>query len=493
MSYTKSFLLALVLLFSGLLSAQNVTDALRFSNIDPSGTARYLGAGSAMGPLGADMSVVGTNPAGLALFRKSEFTVTPGLFLNNTNATVSATGEAFDESRAAFNFHNIGVVMASRPITRKWRTSNFAITLNNIGNFNRQFSYQGNTTGSIAQRWQELANDPAIGLNSFEAGLAFDAGVIYDIDANPDDYEIDYEGFEDQPLEKGQTVTTRGSASELSFSYAANYDERLMIGISIGLPLINFEYESIYTEADEKSPSGGRVPYFEGLEYEDQFTTNGGGINAKLGLIYRVNQTLRFSGAVHTPTRISLEDEYETVLINNYFADPDESGEFVGGDATSTGLFEYRLVTPWRFFGGVGLLLGKNGFISGEVELVDYNNNRFRYDGFDADEDFVNGEIQNRLTDVLNIRLGGELVADIFRFRAGAGIFPSAYVADDTRTYSFSAGVGVRQESFFVDLGYRYTSYEELFFPYDTQSAELQEIVTDFGLHRLLFTFGLKF
>lgn len=491
--YIKSFVLISSLFFGGFAYAQNVGDALRYSNIDPSGTARFLGAGGAMGPLGADLSVVGTNPAGIALYRKSEFTVTPGVFFNNTTARVSATGEAFDENRTVFNFHSIGVVMTSQPYSGKWTTSNFSITLNNIGNFNRQFTYRSNTTGSIAQRWQELANDPSIGFNSFEVGLASDAGLIYDIDDNPDDYEIDYEGYEDQVLDKTQTVTTRGASTELSFAFAANYDERLMIGLSIGVPIIYYEYESLYTESDEKNDQGGRVPYFESLEYDDQYTTTGGGINAKLGLIYRVNQAFRISGAIHTPTGLNMEDEYETTLINNYFEDADESGEFIGGDASSTGLFEYSLKTPWRFFGGVGFLLGKNGFVSGEVELADYNNNKFSYDGFDQEEQVVNGEINSRLKSVMNIRLGGEFVMNQFRFRAGAGIFPSAFVGDDTRTYSFSAGAGIRQPGYFVDLGYRLTSNEELFFPYDTQAADLQEIATDFSLHRLLLTFGLKF
>lgn len=486
--------ITLFTLFTLGLSAQTVEDALRYSTFDPSGTARFMGAGSALGPLGADLSVTGTNPAGIAQYRKSEFTITPTLFLSGADAELFPTGNVNRDSRTAFSLHNIGVVITSQPRRAgKWKTMNMAITLNNIANYNRQFTYQGGTTGSIAQRWQEFANDPNIGLSIFETDLAASAGVIYDIDDNPDDYEIDYEGFENQLLDKNHTVVTSGSTSELSFAFAANYDERLMIGFSVGLPIVYFEYDSDYSETDAGNGPGGNVPYFESLEYNDRFTTTGGGVNAKLGLVYRLTQMIRLSGAIHTPTAFSFEDEYETELINNYFADPDESGDFIGGDAASTGLFEYRLNTPWRYFAGAGFIIGKMGFISAEAELVDYNDSRFRYDGFQADEDFINGDIQGRLTDVLNLRVGGEFALDQFRFRLGYGTFPSAFIGDDTRRSTYSAGVGFRQNNIFLDMAYRYNSFDEQYFPYDTQQAVLQEVQLSNNLNRLVLTFGVKF
>jgi hypothetical protein len=486
----RHLLLVIFLFFSIGLTAQTVEDALRISTLDPSGTARFMGAGGALGPLGADLSVTGTNPAGIAQYRQSEFTITPSLFLSGANSQLQPGLGLVADNRTTFNFHNIGVVMTSRPRVGDWKTLNMAITLNNTGNYNRRFSYNGATTGSIAQRWQEFGN---AGNFNFETDLASDAGVIYDIDDNPEDFEIDYEGFEDQLLTRNQTVTTLGSASELSFAFAANYNERLMIGLSVGLPIIYYEYDSDYTESDEGTGPGGNVPYFESLEYNDKYTTTGGGVNAKLGLIYRVNQTLRLSGAIHTPTAYNLEDEFETELVNNYFADPDESGDFIGGEASSTGLFEYKMRSPWRYFAGAGVIIGKSGFISAEAELVDYNNNRFVYDGFQEAENAINGDISQRLTDVLNLRIGGEFALDIFRFRLGFGTFPSAYVNDDTRRSTLSAGAGLRQNRIFLDLAYRYTTYDELFFPYGTQEAVLQEVQTENNLSRILLTFGVKF
>ena len=49
------------------LFAQTQYDAARIANTELNGTARFVGMGGAMGALGADISVIGTNPAGIAL------------------------------------------------------------------------------------------------------------------------------------------------------------------------------------------------------------------------------------------------------------------------------------------------------------------------------------------------------------------------------------------------------------------------------------------
>ncbi|MEO0874492.1 MAG: hydrocarbon degradation protein, partial [Bacteroidota bacterium] len=72
MNVFKPLGISLALIFSLSINAQNFSDALRYSNFDPIGTARFMGTGSALGPLGADFSVMSTNPAGLGWLRKSE-------------------------------------------------------------------------------------------------------------------------------------------------------------------------------------------------------------------------------------------------------------------------------------------------------------------------------------------------------------------------------------------------------------------------------------
>ena len=52
--------------------AQTHYDAVRNIGNELNGTARFVGMGGAMGALGADISVMGTNPAGIGLFRSND-------------------------------------------------------------------------------------------------------------------------------------------------------------------------------------------------------------------------------------------------------------------------------------------------------------------------------------------------------------------------------------------------------------------------------------
>ena len=55
------------------ISAQTVYDAAKITGKDLNGTARFVGMGGAMGALGGDISTIGTNPAGIGIYRSNDF------------------------------------------------------------------------------------------------------------------------------------------------------------------------------------------------------------------------------------------------------------------------------------------------------------------------------------------------------------------------------------------------------------------------------------
>ena len=71
---TISFFLSLLIS-----NAQNETDALRFSQTFPGGTARTIGMSGAFGAFGGDFSTLSINPAGIGVYRSSEFSITPAM------------------------------------------------------------------------------------------------------------------------------------------------------------------------------------------------------------------------------------------------------------------------------------------------------------------------------------------------------------------------------------------------------------------------------
>jgi hypothetical protein len=489
-----AFLLLLTFLGANL-SAQTVGDALRYTALDYGGTARFVGSGSSMSSIGPDLGTLSINPAGIGLFRKSEYTLSPGLLNANINSTLLSgrgnTGSS--DTRSNFNVQNFGLLFASNPLRQgAWKNINFAIAANNIANFNREFYYEGRSKGSLTQRFQELANNGE-GNTGFETGLASDASAIYDFDPTDGIYEIDYELNDRARLFRAQAGTQRGSMTELSFGFAGNYNEKVAVGISLGVPMLSFIQNKTYSEKDDSTAQGGAIPYFQGLRYIESLNTSGSGINAKIGVILRPNQALRLSAAVHTPTAFTLTDDYSNTLENDYFKDQREQGEFLGKTADRTGTFQYDFSTPWRFIAGAGIVAGKNGFLSGEIERVVYTQSRFNYADFPEAEEDVNSEIRDQLRAATNVRLGGELVLDAWRLRAGYAINPSAFNNDDSRRTTLSLGGGYRGETFYVDLAYRRSSFTEQYYPYVVTSKPIQEVRQEVDLSNVVLTLGVKF
>ena len=77
-------------------TAQDENDALRFGMSQYFGTARGMAIGNATGSIGGDFSTLSVNPAGIGIYRKSEFSFTPNLYLTNKyiNAHVTINPKA---------------------------------------------------------------------------------------------------------------------------------------------------------------------------------------------------------------------------------------------------------------------------------------------------------------------------------------------------------------------------------------------------------------
>src|SRR5665811_755942 len=105
----KRITLVIIAVFSVLAAAtaQNVDDALRYSQVFYGGTARFMSMGGAFTALGGDMSSLSQNPAGLGVYRSSEITVTPQLFRINTLAGFNGITSDYLYN---FNLGQIGIV-----------------------------------------------------------------------------------------------------------------------------------------------------------------------------------------------------------------------------------------------------------------------------------------------------------------------------------------------------------------------------------------------
>lgn len=475
------------------LSAQNITDVIRYSKVEYGATGRAIGTGSSFSAIGADFSLIGSNPAGLAVFRRSEVVITPNLNLFNTSANISEDAESStDDKKVGFGLSNFGLVFASKRPSSKWKTFNWGLGVNRLATYGNNISYAGSTTGSITDRWLELAQDFApdeLAQDPFEAGLAFNADAIYqNADTGPREYRSDYQPFRSTRLNKSQTINQSGYNSEIGISLASNYNDKLYIGGMIGLSVISFEEEKTYNETDTEDT----VAFFDDLRFKDSLSVVGGGVNLKLGLIYRFNQQLRFGLAAHTATVYSMQEDFRTSLDYRFTNPPARS---LGLQESPAGSFEYTLRTPWKLIGSVGTIIAKRGFLSAEVEYVDYSSSRFNFEsdagGEIARQERLNNQIVSDLNSTVNLRLGGEWTYDIYRFRAGANLLGA--VADELEnTLVYNAGLGLRKNTFFLDLGYRFSQTDGEFYAYQTSASSSQLIQNQIARNSFIFTFGWK-
>jgi len=486
----------IAIVFSTAVIAQTLDDALRYSLQEYSGTARFAGVSGAFSPLGADISVASTNPAGIAEFRKSEITATVNYLTTGNESVLDGSGTNINKSKVGLS--NLGAVFHYDPPAFNTRTLNLAIGFNQLMNYSETVSYAGRGPGSVVERFIEVANgNTPDELDLFQSGPAFDAGAIFDLN-NDDIYESDFATF-GSVVDRSEVIERSGSLNEVFIAVASNIKNKISWGVTLGFPFANFSEVKNYEETDPLD----EIDIFNSINYNQDLQTSGVGFNLKLGFIYKPIPRLRFGAAFHTPSFYFLKDEFNTD-INYSFTANGNTESFSAGSNPNRDPFEYQFQSPWRALAGLGYLYSAGdlkGFLSGEVEYVSYTSGSFNLtansnDPFDQFfEDDLNNEIDGFLTSALNIRVGTELAYKMFRIRLGA-MLPSSPFADASAwdfNPSFSAGIGYRANRFYVDAAITLRSSTTNYSPYpliDQNREPFVAISTDRSAASV--TFGYK-
>ena len=474
-------------------TAQTIDDAVRYSFITQQNSARSLGAGGSMSPLGADISVATVNPAGIAEFRKSEIVLGFGVPIVSTDATLG--GDTANRDTVGFKVSNLGLVLASNTGRKKIKRLNFSLGLNQIADFHDNILYDGITPGTRTERFIEQANLRTIEeLDPFEGGPAFDVDLISDDDGDTF-YESDFFTFEEEIL-KVETIERSGTFHEFFLNIAANHNEKLSFGLTVGFPIVNFDERRVYLEEDIFS----LVPNFFDAQFIQNLSTSGSGVNFKGGIIYKLNSKIRLSAAIHSPTWLQLTDEFSTSL--DFFTDDINVDGLISESPEAE--FEYSLRTPWRALAGISTIYraGKlRGFFTGEIEYVDYTNSSFNLTVNSNDpvdqffEDDLNGEISDQLTQAINVRIGTELALSKFRVRVGAGLLQAPFEDSNLADVDLqlNGGIGWRENRWYVDVAISTRQQTQTFTPYRLiDASNNQSVEFDSRINQLALTLGYK-
>ncbi len=536
---TRICLLACAALLSTTAFAQNQYDALRFLQRDLNGTARFVGMGGAMSALGADLSTISTNPAGIGLYRSNDVSLSFGW--NSNQAKTDWAGTNITQKSDKMSFDQVGFVWTTK-IGNKTdlRFMNFAFNYQKRANFTREFYAKGGLTR------QSLTNQMADML--WYAGNGYDNSYIYQsdfdglLDADNPYVDPDYigtpflgamgarTGLVDAAWDNNGKITDifgwngedgeyysseKGGISEFDFNVSFNVKDRFYFGLTLGVYDINYSRYSSYGENLNRRMAGE-----DGTIYSDKAwmtldnwsKTEGVGVDLKLGAIIRPFEysPFRIGFAVHTPIWYSLTDKYTSCLTGHITNDGEPYSENLSryyGEPNY--ILDYHLISPWRFNVSMGTTFSSVLAVDAEYEYETYNGTRLT----DVDDNDFNGTyaIDETLKGVHTFRVGME-VKPIPEFSIRAGYyyksspieddsFKNIAATDETRTdpeyfnlksqQAVTFGVGFRSKSIYADIAYKYAFAKADFYAFD--SEDLVPAKVDAERNQLLFTIGARF
>lgn len=493
------FILVLSSIYTGVI-AQNVDDALRYSQIFYGGTARSMSMGGAFTALGGDISSLSQNPAGLGVFRASEFTITPQLFHIKTTAGFNGVSSDYLSN---FNLGQIGIVgnIISNNNETGLVTLNFGYSFNRTNNFNQSIVIQGvSNTSSMADYWAGLGN---MGGGTFYSDLkgaeqnAFDAWVIDTVTGSGGrSYGTVFSNYGDNPSSAyGQTikrlVSNEGYIGEHSISIGGNYSNKIFFGATIGITRLRFtsHYEHFET-TNVPNPA-----LFQDFAYTDHFEDKGTGYSVKIGAIIKPVDAVRIGLAFHSPTWYKI-DEYAFNDLSSHFTDGAHF-EF----PTTPLRFNYALATPFRVLAGVGIQIKKFALLSADYEYVDYGTARFSQTGDNYDYSEKNNAIKASLKPVSNIRFGGEFRINNLYLRTGYGYYGKAFKSGEDNANldynSISFGAGFREQNISIDFAFTNYNYKQKYFLYplgqDSRGNDFPPAEANLNTIKNMFTLTLGY
>ncbi len=456
----KILILVMCILYTAISFAQNEVDALRYSQLTFGGTARSNGMAGAFGALGADFSGLSINPGGIAMYRKSELSFTPSIFSQTT--TSNYNGVTADDSKYNFNFGNIGITGTFfnhqlKDGEKGWVSGHVGFGYNRTNNFHNRINIEGaNSTSSLLDVYLGQANGLDFSkLDQFSSGLAFNTYLIDTVSGDNRKYysPVPYGG-----VYQRKSIETSGSMGETVFSFGGNYNNKLYLGATIGIPHIRYTEESDYNEKDHKDT----IPGFQSFTMNQYVSTRGTGVNFKLGMIYRATDWFRFGLAYHSPSVFTMHDEYKYSMKSQF-----DNGNSYNEDSPS-GTFDYTFTTPSRTIASLAFVIQKRAIISADYEFVDYSTARLHSSPnifLDA-----NAQVRKKYTQASNVRLGAEVRFDPFVVRAGYALYGNPYKANvntDASRSSYTLGFGFREKDYYLDFAYVLTTYKEDYYLYD--------------------------
>ena len=473
----KIFTTAILLAASITMMAQETYESATMTDQDLNGTARYVGMGGAMEALGADISTISTNPAGIGMFRKSQVSM---------SVSTQTTGQdaVLDGKKTTLSFDQIGFVFATRTDASSYL--NFAFNYHKQKNFNSMLS----AVGSLSEYGDNPMNFASLNKLSYMKAINGFTDNTYSTLDYLNECVVNGEGF--GAYFNGSTWDTQkrqwGYTGAYDFNISGNINNVLYLGFTASIKDVHYNTTTNYIENISSTS----------LELYDERSVTGTGVDFTFGAIVRPIPTspFRFGVNISTPTWYNLRTNNTTSLTDWKPAYSQLIGNY--DDAQMSESYRFRLNTPWKFGASVGHTFGTMLALGLSYEYADWGamDNRIidGYDYYNGTERSKSDGIMKRHTEktlrgVSTLKVGAELkpIPEL-AVRAGYNYVSPKYKTDGYRDveldsygvyYSSTAdytnwkatnrltfGLGYTKNNFSIDLAYQYSCAKGEYHPF---------------------------
>jgi len=476
--------LTLVLGFSTL-TAQDVTDALRYAQTDMIGTARFRAMSGAFGAVGGDFSAISINPASSAVFNNNQFAGTLNVYTVENKSNYFGTKTKENVSDFTLNQAGAVFVFENNRENNDWTKLALAINYENQNNYeNRLFSSGFNPSNSVVNYFTQSANGiefrdldnlalnyTDFGFRGQQAFLAYNAYLINPVDPdNPLNGVYTSNAVGTGNFYQENEVISTGYNGKLSFNASALYQDRVYIGINLNSHFSDYLRSSSLYEDYADAVGADNTIGVQALRFNNELYTYGNGFSFQLGTIIKVTNEFRLGGTYESPTWMRLNDELTQTLATDC-ADCPDSGYFINPQVTNV-YAPYTLKTPGKLTASAAYVFANEGMISIDYSIKDYSKTEFR-----PTNEFtgVNNDMASNLTKSNELRIGAEKKYKQWSFRAGYRTEGSPY--DDKSRMGdltgYSGGIGYNFGGTRLDLAYSTAkrTYGEQFLQYGMTNA----------------------
>ncbi len=399
-----------------------------FSEDESNGTARYRGMSGAFGALGGDLSSIEVNPAGAAVFLKSELSFSLNFRNQNITSDYYNTINMFEEDYT--NLSQAGAVFVFRNSNSKWTNTALSFNYSIARDFNNNWAANGNS------------NFPT---------FIYDNGFTDDGDDTNDNLYLNSDGQNFRNF-------TNGKNDKFTFSFASLYDENLYVGASVTSHDISF-YQAISLQENNNDVNGNSL---QGNLFEE-LSILGNGISFNLGVISKASDNLRLGLSYKSPTWYDIVEDFSDENGNNGF--------------------DYSLRAPSKLTGSIAYIFNKNGLIS-----LDYSNRNYSNINISSNVDFsdVNQGFSTDLKNASEVRLGAEMRNKKFSFRGGFHYQQSPYedAISSDHLKGYSLGLGYNFGNIKFDVSYEDANRTDIYDFYP-QYSEVNQTELEFDTSKI--------